>query len=226
VRDKEPEVTSPARSEWRVFFVALFAAFTAYLSTPLVAQTVVLDVGGALSVEATDTTLGEVLQAFNTVQPFEKFRLAPEIESRRVTLSLKNQDARAVLVAILKAAEVDYVLVGSSRLLVKDAGGALAIATFTVPETERQVTNAVAVGGQPFEQNTLATDNPNNDAVMAERSVQQFEQALTAPPVPRSPGSLVALPFPDVNGLPLTTVIPYQPVHQPLPFPATVLTPR
>jgi hypothetical protein len=193
------------------------------LASPLRAQTITPGPGGTVSVQASDVSLSRLLETLAQVRPFDRLNLDPAIASIPVTVDVRNVSMRQALISVLDAAGVDYVLTGSA-----DGAGFRVSAMRTEggrhlgagASKGRAIAEAADVHGARLRQDRRPVnerDTESRDAPSDNATVQYFQSVVTAVPIARTPGTVVQLPFPDRNGVPLSAVVPSQPVHNPLP---------
>ena len=232
-------------SRCRALVIAALIVFLA-VPRPAAAQVTVTGRDGAVSIHATQATLGSVMRALERVVTFEQLRLDPSVDQIAVSVAFDEVNVRSALRAILDAADVNYVLVAdedgkSVRLAASrsafvgrfdqrprdavverapmervDRVDAAADSAPSVAESrESHETFRFGSGGQIGA--SAATGRGSFSSVA---QPQAFEHALIQPALPRVPGTVVSLPFPDALGAPLVSVVPPRdPTANPEPLP-------
>ena len=200
------------------------AAIIFATSVTALAQDVRVRSDRTVSIDLTNVTLREALQAIANRTPFEKLVLDDAVAGRIVTVKLDGADVPQALAAILTAADVNYVVAGGDgrpiRLVAGRAGFVAANAKGAGRDAGQEAapTESRADGKDAVDEATPA------DETRAAAGAAAFEAVVTAPVVPIRPGTRVELPFPGPDGLPLTTTMPaVRPTA--LPFP-TIPPPR
>lgn len=206
------------------------AAGLTLLSGAATAQPLIqMQPGGTVSVHASGVSLGALLREMGALAPFERFVVGPAADSRLVTLALDGVPVSVAIVEMLKASDVDYVLVGSS-------GGAVPfrLVADVLDVAERGAVPGLAASAPPV---VVAAGGDDDAAAAAQRAAaaqataaqtdqatRAMAQALAPPAVPPTPGAPVPLPFPGASGAPLEQPLVPTGVGA-LPFPADMLRP-
>jgi len=173
------------------------------------AQSLVRESDGTVSIHAADARLSQLLRELSAVTAFQKLSVAPEIESRLVTLTLDRVSVRQALVAVLNSVEADFVVLAddegkSVRVVAVSRSGAPAAPVHAADPPRTAV---------PEETPPEVLPDPTVDAQLQDL----LQKALSRPPAARS-GPIV-LPFPGPDGSPLIVPAPAGNEKQTLPFP-------
>lgn len=170
---------------------------------------------------ATGVPLGTLLRDIAAAARIDKLFMDPEAEKKVVTVELRRVKLKEAILQILADAAIPFAFWGNDE-----------------PQSMR-----VFAGDRKFVENAYARSADNGAAPTKEAGVDEVAgrrdekepeispeqeaaqaQALEAlkvalAPQPRTPGALVALPFPGPDGAPLTGTLPVPDQPKVLPFP-------
>ena len=218
----------------RVRFVAVVLLAAACLAGPraVAAQHVSATEDGLVQVEARNVTLAALLDELSRATPLN-MKVEPESGARRVTVSQPPLPPLEAVQALLKSADVDFLVVGGgagrpARVIIGGARAVTAAQTPTSPVAPAAVSTAVLA---PELQADIAAmrddepvgDEPDETPVVSPEAQKAMTDQLVAlmggtPKAPRR-GTL-QLPFMDANGQPLTIHSDARPTDDAqLPFP-------
>ena len=176
-------------------------ASLASVSVRLSAQDVALAADRTISVSAQDAPLGRVLREFERVRAFATLKLDANSDALPVTISTGRLPFIAALNALLRAANVDYLLTGDDGRMPH-----VLIVRSRTPLAQSPIDNSTNRGAAVTETQTPVVDGTPNTEV-GDDSNRQLITDLTSERIIRQPGSFVQLPFVDAQGAPVSQMI-------------------
>jgi hypothetical protein len=210
--------------------LVLLAVMASLAPRAAAAQHVTVRGPGVVSIEAEGASLGAVLRELTSLAPFSRLRIDPSADARLVTVSVTDTPLHVAIVAVLRAADVDFAFAGS------DSGQPfrLVAAIFeadapALPASGATVTAPVPVAParpEPNEADAPADDAAAQaDAAKTRQSVAALGQALAVQPLAPQSLGFVTLPFPDRAGAPVVETVAPGASRTALPFPAAAASP-
>jgi hypothetical protein len=194
------------------------------------------------------------MRALEGVVTFRQLSLDPSADQIAVTVALDDLNIRSALRAILDAAEVNYVLLAdeggnsvrlvasrrafAGRLDQRSAEAQVEHAPVERVEHRDTASNSAPSAAEPRESHgtfTFGTGGQiggsaatgGNGSFSTGAQTQALEHALMQPALPRTPGTVVQLPFPDVLGAPRVSVVPPKdPSASAVPLPGISTSPQ